>query len=564
MMEAGPNSRMMYVGSAVSLPTDTFETGNRTMLSNLSRVAQPLRIIGSCVAGILLALNAAMAQLPPPDFRSVTIDQGSPTLVIGRQLANAIVSQDFVLPERLLLSGIRFWTIEGFGFDGTINWAIHQNAGGQPGPVIASGIVTSGYTKTATGRIFPSVNWPEYLYDVHIPPVTLPSGPLHLALKLNSNCIFSQQIFWSPASTGSGGGAWVQNTCSGSWQPLGGEHAFQLLTNQACPPPTLQLTGPADGQTGVPNDQAMLTWVGETTAPTPPPGSVLWGSVPRTDAENPITDLFVERARSFGRFTVPYSAVIWGADLDLRAIGFFAPQVTLSTDVNDLPNQSVFYYLDTQPPIATSFNDVGTSSASARYRFNASVFSPAQKLWLGLYMGQTCADQTVLPARFWAANVFVGSSDLGATTASDCAPPYVRNDLRSPSFRVYGASCALNWDVFFAPEGQPFAQVASAQRSPEFNPGPLECDRVYQWQVRARNDYGESVLGPVRTFRTAPDPCPGDSDRNGSVSFADITNVLANLGSSGPPRFPGDCNCDGAITFADITTVLAALGTTCN
>lgn len=61
-----------------------------------------------------------------------------------------------------------------------------------------------------------------------------------------------------------------------------------------------------------------------------------------------------------------------------------------------------------------------------------------------------------------------------------------------------------------------------------------------------------------------PPPCPGDADGDGSVTFADITAVLANFGNSYPTGGgPGDANHDGAVNFADATTVLANFGASC-
>lgn len=168
------------------------------MSSLVSRIMHRTGIIASALAGVFLGASAASAQLPPPDFRVVTIDQGSPVVAIGPRVVGAVVTQDFFLPERLLLSGIRFWTVENAGFDGTVNWAIHDDAGGLPGQVRASGVLTSGYTKTATGRVVAGFNWPEYVYNINIPPVALPGGPLHLALRLNGNCFPFGQVFWSP------------------------------------------------------------------------------------------------------------------------------------------------------------------------------------------------------------------------------------------------------------------------------------------------------------------------------------------------------------------------------
>jgi hypothetical protein len=63
---------------------------------------------------------------------------------------------------------------------------------------------------------------------------------------------------------------------------------------------------------------------------------------------------------------------------------------------------------------------------------------------------------------------------------------------------------------------------------------------------------------------TVPPSCPGDADGNGSVTFLDITTVLANFGNVYTPSSgPGDADGNGAVAFLDITTVLANFGSIC-
>lgn len=58
--------------------------------------------------------------------------------------------------------------------------------------------------------------------------------------------------------------------------------------------------------------------------------------------------------------------------------------------------------------------------------------------------------------------------------------------------------------------------------------------------------------------------CAGDADGDGAVTFADITNVLANFGVAYPGSTgPGDADHNGAVNFADITEVLANFGAPC-
>ncbi|MBL8745203.1 MAG: hypothetical protein JNK58_02485 [Phycisphaerae bacterium] len=75
----------------------------------------------------------------------------------------------------------------------------------------------------------------------------------------------------------------------------------------------------------------------------------------------------------------------------------------------------------------------------------------------------------------------------------------------------------------------------------------------------------EAITGPCPgQCNSAPPPCPGDADGNGSVNFADITNVLANFGANyGMSTGPGDADHNGLVNFADITAVLANFGIPC-
>ena len=65
------------------------------------------------------------------------------------------------------------------------------------------------------------------------------------------------------------------------------------------------------------------------------------------------------------------------------------------------------------------------------------------------------------------------------------------------------------------------------------------------------------------TINAAPTFCLGDADGSGAVNFADVTSVLANLGSTGAPGIAGDADGDGFVNFSDITAVLASLGAAC-
>lgn len=75
----------------------------------------------------------------------------------------------------------------------------------------------------------------------------------------------------------------------------------------------------------------------------------------------------------------------------------------------------------------------------------------------------------------------------------------------------------------------------------------------------------QAVLMIVPDIAPPPPVCTGDADGDNTVSFADITSVLANFGAVYTPGVggPGDANFDGDVNFADITAVLANFGNVC-
>ena len=60
----------------------------------------------------------------------------------------------------------------------------------------------------------------------------------------------------------------------------------------------------------------------------------------------------------------------------------------------------------------------------------------------------------------------------------------------------------------------------------------------------------------LRAYRTAPPPCPGDLDGNGTVDASDLTALLAAWGGSGAPDLDGS----GSVDASDLTILLAAWG----
>jgi hypothetical protein len=80
-----------------------------------------------------------------------------------------------------------------------------------------------------------------------------------------------------------------------------------------------------------------------------------------------------------------------------------------------------------------------------------------------------------------------------------------------------------------------------------------------------------STAGPytLTVSRTAPPLCAGDTNCDGSVTFADIDGFVEALGGESAwshlpcPWLSADCNQDGDVTFADIDPFVVLVGTTC-
>jgi glucose/arabinose dehydrogenase len=80
----------------------------------------------------------------------------------------------------------------------------------------------------------------------------------------------------------------------------------------------------------------------------------------------------------------------------------------------------------------------------------------------------------------------------------------------------------------------------------------------WEFELTVTDPLGLSTT--VTSTITPVDLCRGDANFDLVVSFSDITTVLANFGTVGPP---GDADASGLVNFGDVTTVLAHFGATC-
>ncbi len=82
--------------------------------------------------------------------------------------------------------------------------------------------------------------------------------------------------------------------------------------------------------------------------------------------------------------------------------------------------------------------------------------------------------------------------------------------------------------------------------------------------VTVTNADGNATLNLAFAVTEVAAPCPGDTNGDLIVNFADLNTVLAQFGQSGAPgSLSGDVNDDGQVNFADLNIVLANFGVVC-
>lgn len=80
--------------------------------------------------------------------------------------------------------------------------------------------------------------------------------------------------------------------------------------------------------------------------------------------------------------------------------------------------------------------------------------------------------------------------------------------------------------------------------------------------VTVSNTDGNATLNMAFAVTEANPPCPGDTNGDLIINFADLNTVLAQFGQTAP-GLAGDVNDDGTVNFADLNIVLANFGVVC-
>lgn len=92
-----------------------------------------------------------------------------------------------------------------------------------------------------------------------------------------------------------------------------------------------------------------------------------------------------------------------------------------------------------------------------------------------------------------------------------------------------------------------------------FHPVSSDVNELAYWD--AATD-GDLLMANALRFVAGSAECPGDSNGDNVVNFADLNNVLSTFGQTGA-GLAGDVNGDEIVNFEDLNVVLSAFGTEC-
>jgi len=82
---------------------------------------------------------------------------------------------------------------------------------------------------------------------------------------------------------------------------------------------------------------------------------------------------------------------------------------------------------------------------------------------------------------------------------------------------------SLTYDVYFeADDPTPDVLVSDNQPGTSYDPGTLDYETTYYWQIIAEDEYGATTTGPIWNFTTEEEPEP-DLDCDGTLSWTDVS-----------------------------------------
>lgn len=197
-----------------------------------STVLKKLSIVSAGATSIALATMGTASA-------SIIFDGGGPDQQNGNEMTRWVQTQDFILSQDIgtRLTDVHFWTFEAPGaWDGTLDYFVFANAGGQPASTPFAQGAGANVVKTATGNQPLGFNEYAYSFDLQTPLDLSANTTYWLGLHLSSN-FDRDEIYWS--TTTPGVGSTGQESSGGTfnnWSNNGEHHAF-YLTGQKVPEP---------------------------------------------------------------------------------------------------------------------------------------------------------------------------------------------------------------------------------------------------------------------------------------------------------------------------------------
>lgn len=211
-------------------------------------------LLGLLILPLFLAFSASNA------FSATIFDNGGANVTsgyIGGEITRWARADDFVLAADTYLTDVHFWTIEGYGapetsggndWDGTLEYYLFADAGGQPGALFASGDGQS-VVKTNLGLVYNDSFFSyEYSFDLESPELLSAGTTYWLGLHLASDYAGWDRISWATTEPGFGGNAYFSlGGTFDNWETSTNDINFAFyLTDDAAPvpePSTILLLG---------------------------------------------------------------------------------------------------------------------------------------------------------------------------------------------------------------------------------------------------------------------------------------------------------------------------------
>jgi len=139
----------------------------------------------------------------------VIFDGGAPNGINANEVTGWVQAEDFVLEDDVLLTDFHFWTVETGTWDGTVEFFLFEDDGGQPAaaPFASGTILEADLTKEATGNLV--LESPEFQYWIDLEtPIELEAGITYWFGLHLSNDFDIDSIFWEHTSEEIGLTAW--------------------------------------------------------------------------------------------------------------------------------------------------------------------------------------------------------------------------------------------------------------------------------------------------------------------------------------------------------------------